>query len=155
MDANSNLLHFNVFLEGKLLATFTGSDYLASNWHYALNDWVGTKRVVANSDGSISSSFWSGPFGDLQSQNGSGADPSEQHFTGKERDLETGNDYFGARYYTSTMGRFYGPDGARLEKGNIASFSCDWRTNGFTATRYYGLGPNGEQLEEMDANSNL
>jgi RHS repeat-associated protein len=33
-------------------------------------------------------------------------------FTGKERDSESGNDFFGARYYTSTMGRFMTPDWA-------------------------------------------
>ena len=32
------------------------------------------------------------------------------HFTGKERDTESGNDYFGARYYGSSMGRFTSPD---------------------------------------------
>ncbi len=31
-------------------------------------------------------------------------------FTGKERDTETGLDYFGARYYGSNMGRFMTPD---------------------------------------------
>jgi RHS repeat-associated protein len=31
-------------------------------------------------------------------------------FTGKERDAETGNDYFGARFYTSRFGRFLTPD---------------------------------------------
>jgi RHS repeat-associated protein len=30
--------------------------------------------------------------------------------TGKERDTESGNDYFGARYYSSAMGRFMSPD---------------------------------------------
>jgi RHS repeat-associated protein len=30
--------------------------------------------------------------------------------TGKERDQESGNDYFGARYYASSMGRFMSPD---------------------------------------------
>jgi RHS repeat-associated protein len=30
--------------------------------------------------------------------------------TGKERDSESGNDYFGARYYSSAMGRFMSPD---------------------------------------------
>jgi RHS repeat-associated protein len=30
--------------------------------------------------------------------------------TGKERDTESGNDYFGARYYSSSMGRFMSPD---------------------------------------------
>jgi len=36
--------------------------------------------------------------------------------TGKERDAESGNDYFGARYYGSSMGRFMSPDwSARAE----------------------------------------
>jgi RHS repeat-associated protein len=36
--------------------------------------------------------------------------PKDYKFTGKERDAETGNDYFGARYYTSGYGRFLSPD---------------------------------------------
>ena len=40
-------------------------------------------------------------------------------FTGKERDAETGLDYFGARYMSSAQGRFTSPDpsmnGVRLE----------------------------------------
>jgi len=36
--------------------------------------------------------------------------------TGKERDTESGNDYFGARYYASTTGRFISPDwSAKIE----------------------------------------
>jgi RHS repeat-associated protein len=35
---------------------------------------------------------------------------SPSRYTGKERDSESGNDYFGARYYASTMGRFMSPD---------------------------------------------
>ena len=31
-------------------------------------------------------------------------------FTGKELDAESGNDYFGARYYASAMGRWLSPD---------------------------------------------
>ena len=34
--------------------------------------------------------------------------------TGKERDSESGNDYFGARYYASSMGRFMSPDPSGL-----------------------------------------
>jgi RHS repeat-associated protein len=33
-------------------------------------------------------------------------------YTGKERDAESGLDYFGARYYASTMGRWMSPDWA-------------------------------------------
>jgi RHS repeat-associated protein len=35
---------------------------------------------------------------------------SPSRSTGKERDTESGNDYFGARYYASSMGRFMSPD---------------------------------------------
>jgi len=31
-------------------------------------------------------------------------------YTGKERDTESGLDYFGARYYGSNMGRWMSPD---------------------------------------------
>ena len=40
---------------------------------------------------------------------GYGADSTRQKFTGKERDAETGLDYFLARYYSSTQGRFTSP----------------------------------------------
>jgi lysozyme len=36
--------------------------------------------------------------------------PNHYKFTGKERDPESGLDYFGARYYTSLTGRFISPD---------------------------------------------
>lgn len=37
-------------------------------------------------------------------------------FTGKERDTESGNDYFDARYYPSSMGRFMSPDWSAKEE---------------------------------------
>ncbi|MGA2832005.1 MAG: RHS repeat-associated core domain-containing protein [Terracidiphilus sp.] len=52
------------------------------------------------------------PFGDRLSCTVSTITPTEHHFTGKERDTESGNDYFGARYYASAMGRFLSPDWA-------------------------------------------
>jgi RHS repeat-associated protein len=39
-------------------------------------------------------------------------------FTGKERDAESGLDYFGARYYGSSMGRFMSPDPSGLMYAN-------------------------------------
>jgi len=36
--------------------------------------------------------------------------------TGKERDAESGNDYFEARYYSSSMGRFMSPDWSAKEE---------------------------------------
>jgi len=41
-------------------------------------------------------------------------------FTGKERDTESGNDYFGARYYASSMGRMLSPDPVFISADRIA-----------------------------------
>jgi RHS repeat-associated protein len=41
-------------------------------------------------------------------------DRVEEKFTGKERDSETGLDFFGARYMSSAEGRFTSPDPSRL-----------------------------------------
>src|SRR5207302_3595527 len=41
-----------------------------------------------------------------------GSDPNHFKFTGKERDLESGLDYFDARQYSSPFGRFLTPDWA-------------------------------------------
>ena len=54
------------------------------------------------------------PFGDGLVITGS--DATEHHFTGKERDTESGNDYFEARYYSSSMGRFLSPDWSAKEE---------------------------------------
>ena len=43
------------------------------------------------------------------------------HFTGKERDAESGNDYFGARYYASSMGRWLSPDRLNLTDDRVVN----------------------------------
>jgi len=43
---------------------------------------------------------------------------SRSRYTGKERDTESGNDYFGARYYSSAMGRWMSPDRAGPNPSN-------------------------------------
>src|SRR6266478_1506607 len=49
------------------------------------------------------------PGGEIPITNG---DPNHCKFTGKERDTESGLDNFGARYFTSNLGRFMTPDWA-------------------------------------------
>lgn len=43
--------------------------------------------------------------------------------TGKERDAESGNDYFGARYYASAMGRFLSPDPKQISSKRLMDAS--------------------------------
>lgn len=100
--------HTNVWAAGQLMATFDKDD--TAGPHYMLNDWLGSRRVQANSAGIYEQSCQSLPFGDGLNCTGNAFTPTEHHFTGKERDAETGNDYFGARYYASNVGRWLSPD---------------------------------------------
>jgi len=120
LNGSSQWQYSNVYMGGQLLAT-----QLAGDTVFALNDWLGTKRAVVGTSG-CGSAFMSFPFGDALTApialNGLTAcsDPSDQHFTGKERDAESGLDYFGARYYASTMGRFMSPDPLYIEMHRLA-----------------------------------
>jgi RHS repeat-associated protein len=104
-------VHSNVFAGGKLLATYAGpGDTSALGYHYHLTDWLGTQRMQANVNGNEEERCYSYPFGD--GLNCTGSDATEHHFTSKERDAESGLDYFGARYLSSNLGRFMTPDWA-------------------------------------------
>jgi RHS repeat-associated protein len=103
-DAKGNWLHTNVFANGGLLAT-----YRDTNTYFALNDWLGNKRAQYSAAGGLTT-YATLPFGDNLTSAGSGPDATEHHFTGKERDTETGLDYFGARFLNSNMGRWMSPD---------------------------------------------
>ena len=75
---------------------------------FRLTDWLGTLRATTDSYGVAQGTCKGMPFGDSLAC--SGNIPDSRYFTGKERDGETGLDYFGARYYASSMGRFMSPD---------------------------------------------
>jgi RHS repeat-associated protein len=109
--------HSNVWAGGNLTATWD-----VDGIHFELADPLGTKRVQANASGQVDETCTGLPFGNdlgnpiganctqLVNSLGTGDDATEHHFTGKERDTESGNDYFGARYYASSMGRWMSPD---------------------------------------------
>ena len=100
--------HTNVWADGQLMATFDKDD--TAGPHYMLNDWLGSRRVQTDSAGVYEQSCQSLPYGDGLNCTGDATTPTEHHFTGKERDAETGNDYFGARYYANSVGRWLSPD---------------------------------------------
>jgi RHS repeat-associated protein len=84
--------------------------------HYYLNDPLGTRRAQTDSSGALEQTCASLPYGDGLACTNSTLSPTENHFTGKERDTESGNDYFDARYYSSSMGRFMSPDWSAKEE---------------------------------------
>jgi RHS repeat-associated protein len=86
---------------------------------YLTSDHLGSTRVVTKSDGTVKARYDYLPFGEElgatigQRTTGMGyslPDSTKQKFTQKERDNESGLDYFLARYYSSAQGRFTSPD---------------------------------------------
>jgi RHS repeat-associated protein len=91
------------------MATYEGPGGTASaGYHFHLTDWLGTQRVQTTANGNVSDLCYSYPFGDGLSC--TGTDATEHHFTGKERDTESGLDYFGGRYLSSGLGRWMTTD---------------------------------------------
>jgi RHS repeat-associated protein len=94
------------FAAGQLIATYEND---GQGIHFHLSDWLGTRHVTTDDAGNPQSSYQNLPFGELVTP-GQSLGVTEHFFTGKERDTESGLDYFGARYYASSMGRFSSPD---------------------------------------------
>jgi RHS repeat-associated protein len=97
-------------------ASSTGSSYLFA-------DMLGSVRTITNDVGAVVECYDYLPFGRMLGSGVGGRgscypDPPDanydsrapQKFTGKERDVETGLDYFLARYYSGAQGRFMRPD---------------------------------------------
>jgi RHS repeat-associated protein len=106
MDSSAGWNRGEVFAGAVHVAT-----YANSSTYFAHSDWLGTERSRTQVNGQICETISSLPFGDGATTSGS-CYPSPILFTGKERDVETGLDYFGARYYSSGLGRFITPDWA-------------------------------------------
>jgi RHS repeat-associated protein len=123
LNGSGTWQHSNIWVGGKLIAT---SD--TNGLHFELTDPLGTKRVQANASGQVDETCTGLPFGNdvgnplgvpcTQVANSLGTEDgsTEHHFTSKERDTESGNDYFGARYYASNMGRFMSPHWSAQEE---------------------------------------
>jgi RHS repeat-associated protein len=79
----------------------------AINTNYYLDDHLGTTQVELNGGGWP---VWEGEFSPFGVELPDGNTAMHYKFTGKEKDSESGLDYFGARYYASNMGRWMSPD---------------------------------------------
>ena len=143
---------------GQLIAEYTNDTVPpvgGGGTSYLTSDHLGSTRVVMKSDGTtVKARYDYLPFGEeIPTSIGGrssvagygGGDSTKQKFTQKERDTESGLDYFLARYYSSAEGRFTSVD---LAGPDI--------TNPQTLNKYrYGLNnplryvdPNGAQEKE-------
>lgn len=98
--------NYEFYAGGRHLGSIQGSVI------FSHTDWLGTERVrIFSAEASQrynDQHCASLPFGDGLSCSPAGG--STLHFTGKERDTESNLDNFGARYNSSSMGRWISPD---------------------------------------------
>jgi RHS repeat-associated protein len=93
------------------LGYFDGELVLGGQYspEYYLHDHLGSKSVTVSLTGTVEDDIDYLPFGGMASYS-TNTSPDPHKFTGKQRDTETNLDYFGARYYSSTAGRWMSPD---------------------------------------------
>lgn len=96
------LEYYNIYgndLLGKL-------DSLGKRYYY-LTDHLGSVRVTVKDTAGVPVDSWSDyyPFGKTSRSSVSSNSPKEQ-YNGKQRDYETGIDYYGMRYYNTEIARF-------------------------------------------------
>jgi RHS repeat-associated protein len=102
-----------------LSAWNSASGVLDLRW--LVTDHLGTPRMVIDKSGTLNGvsrhdylpfgeELFAGTGGRTAPLGYTNSDGARQKFTEKERDIETGLDYFGARYYGSMPGRFTNPD---------------------------------------------
>ncbi len=121
----------------------------ATQTSFVTSDMLGTTRVVTDANGGVKARHDYLPFGEEVGagvggrtvQQGYVADNVRQKFTGKERDFETGLDYFLSRHYASRYGRFISTDPLNIvglqksEKDRFADFIAsprNWNAYAYT-----------------------
>jgi RHS repeat-associated protein len=103
-DASGNTTAEYIFFGGKRIAMLpTGGTPI-----YYVEDMLGTSRVTATNTGVVCYDADFYPYGGERPYTNSC--PQNYKFEGKERDTETGNDDFGARYYSNRFGRWLSAD---------------------------------------------
>lgn len=103
-DASGNTLNEYIFFGGKRIAILPSG----GSAQYYIEDLLGSSRAMTQNNGTPCYDADFDPYGGEHAYVNSCA--QNYKFEGKERDTETGNDDFGARYYTSRFGRWLSSD---------------------------------------------
>ncbi len=86
---------------------------------YYHSDILGSSSQASNLAGNVVQESHYKPYGEILSQTGNST--NRYGFTGKERDAQSGLQYFGARYYDQRTGRWWGKDPVVGNTGSILS----------------------------------
>jgi RHS repeat-associated protein len=129
----------NVVISGSLSGAGGGGGGASVQW--IVSDHLGTPRIIFDQSGALSSTkrhdylpfgeeLFAGTGGRTTTMGYAAGDGVRQQFTQKERDVETGLDYFGARYYASVQGRFTSVDPENFQAIQNRSKPQSW--NGYS-----------------------
>jgi RHS repeat-associated protein len=83
-------------------------EYANGTTYFFHTDHLGAPRAQSNLSAGVVETWRAYPYGEQWQQSGGAG--ATHHYTGKERDPESANDYFGARYYYAPSGRWLGLD---------------------------------------------
>ena len=116
--SGTNVFVYNAM--GQLVAEYSTTPPVPRGTSYITTDHLGSPRVITRAGAVVAGRHDYLPFGEeIPEDFGDrdtvdGYEPTnedlKQKFTGKERDVESGLDYFGARYYGAVQGRFTSAD---------------------------------------------
>jgi RHS repeat-associated protein len=106
-DTNGNATAEYIFFGGKRVAMLPAS----GNPIYYVEDMLGTSRVLTTNTGVVCYDADFYPYGGERTPYANNCPATNNYkYEGKERDTETGNDDFGARYYSNRFGRWLSAD---------------------------------------------
>ena len=108
-DSSGNTTAEYIFFGGKRVAMLPAG----SNSQFYVEDYLGSSRVITQNTGTVCLDDDLAPYGQekLVVNN---CTQNNYRFEGKERDTESGNDAFGARYYNWRIGRWLSGDWSSL-----------------------------------------
>ena len=90
-------------------------------------DHLGSANWITESSGIPVQYIHYAPYGELMANQRIASDNERYKFTGKERDGETGYDYFGARYFWSALGHWLSVDPLAGDYPQISPYAyCGW-----------------------------
>ena len=141
-------------LQNQLLPVVSGdvsgmeTDPLEPALYYYHPDHLGSATWITDSVGNPAQFLQYLPYGELwKNQKPMGYD-ERYKYTGKERDVETGYDYFGARHYTSSLSGWLSPDPLMDKYPRISPYAyCNWNPITF-------VDPDGRDTLHFDAKGN-
>jgi RHS repeat-associated protein len=133
-----------VFFGGKRVARRDASN---SSVHYFFDDHLGSTSVATNSTGAtLEEDLDYYPYGGIAA----GTSADHYLFTGKERDTESGLDYFGARHYGASLGRFIQAD-PKVITGKRMIDPQQWNMYSYTRNNPLAyVDPDGRELKPAD-----